>query len=283
MHKADPTSAIGRSVICDRSSRQLAESAGRASAEVSIAHHPIADRRFIMPTVFLIDADNTLLDNVTIVSDLRRALKDAVGGAREARYWELFQQLWDEVGYADYFGALQRLRTEEPGEQRLGGVARFLLEYPFADRVYPGAFEAVAALQRIGRVVVLSDGDTVYQPNKIARSGLHAAVGGHVLIYVHKEEMLGDIERRYPATDYVVADDKLKILAAIKEQWRDRVTTVFVRQGNYAHDPAIIAAYPPADMTIERIADLQTLDWNVQRERPKGQEAQVGQVEQKGS
>ncbi len=212
--------------------------------------------------VFLLDVDNTLLDNATVVAEFRRALLDAVGVAREARYWDLFQQLWDESGYADYFGALQRLRREDPAEQRLAEVSRFLIEYPFADRVYPGALAAIAALQRVGRVVVLSDGDTVHQPNKIARSGLHDAVGGQVLIYIHKEEMLDDIERRHPARHYVVVEDKLRILSAIKARWQERVTSVFVRQGDYALDPAVVAAYPSADVTIERIADLASLDWS---------------------
>ena len=209
--------------------------------------------------VFLVDVDNTLLDNGTIVDDLKRRLIDAVGADRERRYWEIFEALWNEGGYADYLGAVQRLRRDQPDDQGLAGVSAFLLGYPFAERLYPGALEAVAALRRRGRVVILSDGDAVHQPNKVERSGLREAVGGGVLIYIHKEEMLADVERRYPARRYVMIDDKLRIMTAIKGVWRNRVTTVFVRQGPYAHDPAVLAAYPSADVTIERIGDLITL------------------------
>ncbi len=213
----------------------------------------------IEPVVFLVDVDNTLLDNGTVVEALRRELIGAVGPEREARYWDLFEQLWKEEGFADYLGALQRLRIENPRDQSLARVSRFLIEYPFAERLYPGALEALAALGRRGRVVIVSDGDIVQQPNKIERSGLAAAVGGRVLVYIHKEEMLDDIEQRYPARHYVLVDDKLRILAAVKASWGERVTTVFVRQGHYARDPAVLAAYPPADVTIESIADAASL------------------------
>jgi FMN phosphatase YigB (HAD superfamily) len=211
--------------------------------------------------VFLLDVDETLLNNDAVIDDLKRCLVDAVGVEGKQRYWELFEQLWDELGYADYLGALQRYRLEMPGAVQLLGVASYLLHYPFGTRLYPGALETIAALKRRGRVVILSDGDAVQQPNKIERSGLLGAVDGDVLIYIHKEEMLDDIARRYPAPHYVLVDDKLRILTAIKAIWRERVTTVFVRQGHYALDPAVIAAYPPADVTIEGIADLQSLRW----------------------
>jgi FMN phosphatase YigB (HAD superfamily) len=211
--------------------------------------------------VFLIDVDETLLNNDAVIDDLKRCLFDAAGVEGKERYWELFEQLWDELGYADYLGALQRYRLETSGAVQLLGVASFLLHYPFRSRLYPGALETIAALKPRGRVVILSDGDAVQQPNKIDRSGLLAAVDGDALIYIHKEEMLDDIERRYPATHYVLVDDKLRILTAMKAIWRDRVTTVFVRQGHYALDPAIAAAYPPADVTIEQIADLPSLRW----------------------
>lgn len=208
--------------------------------------------------VCLVDVDNTLLDNDAVVADLKRELVDAIGPQGDARYWQVFQERWAEVGYADYFGVLQRLHGESPGDQRIARLSRFLVEYPFGRRVYPGALDAIAALGRLGRVVILSDGDAVYQPNKIARSGLAAAVGEAVLIYVHKEEMIDDIERRYPAQRYVIVEDKLRILAAVKAAWRDRVTTIYVRQGSYANDPAVAAAYPAADVTVDRIADLRS-------------------------
>jgi FMN phosphatase YigB (HAD superfamily) len=209
--------------------------------------------------VFLLDVDETLLNNDAVIDDLKRCLVDAVGVEGKQRYWELFEQLWDELGYADYLGALQRYRLEQAGAVQLLGVATYLLHYPFSARLYARALETIAALEPHGRVVILSDGDAVQQPNKIERSGLLAAVDGAVLIYIHKEEMLDDVERRYPARHYVMVDDKLRILTAIKAIWRDRVTTVFVRQGHYALDPAITAAHPPADVTIDAIADLPSL------------------------
>ena len=207
-------------------------------------------------TVHLVDVDNTLLDNDRVIEDLKKHLIDAFGFEREQRYWTLFEQLRTELGYADYLGALQRYRIEQPRDPQAIGVSLFLLHYPFADRVYPRALQAIKHLQQRGPVVILSDGDVVFQPRKIERSGLWEAVGGEVLVYIHKEEMLDDVEQRYPARRYVMIDDKVRILAAMKEIWRDRLTTVFVRQGHYALDPSLLAAYRPADVAIERIGDL---------------------------
>jgi FMN phosphatase YigB (HAD superfamily) len=206
--------------------------------------------------VFLIDVDNTLLDNDAVVEDLRRHLADRVGADEEQQYWAIFEQLRTELGYADYLGALQRFRLEHPRDPRILGVSLYLLHYPFADRLYPDALAVIGALKRRGQVVILSDGDVVFQPRKVERSGLWAAVEGHVLIYVHKEQMLDDVERRYPAKSYVMVDDKVRILAAMKAVWRDRLTTVFVRQGHYAMDAALVASYPPPDIAIDRIGDL---------------------------
>ena len=210
-------------------------------------------------TVFLVDVDNTLLDNDAVIADLRHHLTERFGPECERRYWEIFEQLRTELGYADYLGALQRYRVERPREPRLLQISLFLLHYPFADRLYPRALDVVAHLRRSGPVVVLSDGDVVFQPRKVERSGLWAAVDGKVLIYIHKEQMLDDVERRYPAQRYVMIDDKLRILTAIKAVWGDRVTTVFVRQGHYADDPAQVSPYPAADRTVDRIADLLSL------------------------
>jgi len=216
----------------------------------------------VTDTVFLVDVDNTLLDNDRVIDDLKKHLIDAFGLEREQRYWALFEQLRTELGYADYLGALQRYRIEQPREPQAIGVSLFLLHYPFGDRVYPGALDAIRHLRRRGPVVILSDGDVVFQPRKIERSGLWEAVAGEVLVYIHKEEMLDDVERRYPARHYVMVDDKVRILAAMKEIWKDRVTTVFVRQGHYANDPSLLAAYRPPDMTIDRIGDLVTMaEW----------------------
>ena len=206
--------------------------------------------------VFLLDVDNTLLDNDAVIADLRRHLLDTSGPDCERRYWELFEQLRSELGYADYLGALQRYRVERPRDPHAIRISLFLLHYPFADRVYPGALDVIRRLRERGRPVILSDGDVVFQPRKIERSGLWSAIDGEVLIYIHKEQMLDDVERRYPSPRYVMVDDKIRILAAMKAQWGDRLTTVFVRQGHYAHDAALIAANPQADITVERIADL---------------------------
>ncbi|MGH2459680.1 MAG: HAD family hydrolase [Chloroflexota bacterium] len=206
--------------------------------------------------VFLLDVDNTLLDNDQVERDLRRHLEDGFGAERAARYWEIFERLRTELGYADYLGALQRYRVENLRDPHLLGISLFLVEYPFADRLYPGAIEVIQWLGTLGRTVILSDGDVVFQPRKVERSGLWDAVDGNALIYIHKEQMLADVAERYPARHYVMVDDKLRILAAMKAAWGERLTTVFPRQGHYALDPSITAAYPPADVAIESIGDL---------------------------
>jgi FMN phosphatase YigB (HAD superfamily) len=210
--------------------------------------------------VFLLDCDNTLLDNDRVQEDLRRHLTREFGAENCARYWEIFEALRVELGYADYLGALQRYRLGDLHDPKLLLMSAWLVDYPFADRVYPGALAALEHLQRIGPTVILSDGDVVFQPRKIERSGLWDAVEGRVLVYIHKEEMLDDVAQRYPAKRYVMVDDKLHILAAMKAIWGERLTTVFPRQGHYALDPAILSASPPADITIERIAELAHFD-----------------------
>lgn len=206
--------------------------------------------------VFLFDVDNTLLDNDRVAADLQRHLASEIGadGARE--YWQIFEQLRTELGYADYLGALQRYRTGHPHAQQLLCMSDFLINYSFAERLFPDALKVIQHVEQWGPAVILSDGDVVFQPLKVNRSGLANVVRGRVLIYVHKEQELHDVERRYPAEHYVLVDDKLKILAAVKEFWGKRATTVFVRQGHYATDPNIISSYPPADISIERIGDL---------------------------
>jgi transaldolase len=206
--------------------------------------------------VFLLDCDNTLLDNDRVQDDLRQHLERAFGVANSDRYWAIFEALRAELGYADYLGALQRYRLGAMNDPRLLQMSAFLVDYPFADRLYPGALDAIAHLRACGLTVILSDGDVVFQPRKIQRSGLWDAVEGRVLIYIHKEAMLGDLERRYPARHYVMVDDKLRVLAAMKKLLGNRLTTVFPRQGHYALDPHNLAAYPPADLAIEGIGDL---------------------------
>src|SRR5215475_9670742 len=210
--------------------------------------------------VFLLDVDNTLLDNDRAQADLRKYLDREVGQESCKRYWEIFEQLRAELGYADYLGALQRYRLEHKDEPRLLLVSSFLVDYPFANRLYPGSLDTIEHLRQWGPVVILSDGDVVFQPRKVQRSGLWEAVEGQVLIYIHKEQMLDDVERRYPAGHYFMVDDKLRILAAMKKVWRDRLTTIFPKQGHYAFDPKEVAANPPADISIERIGRLADYD-----------------------
>jgi FMN phosphatase YigB (HAD superfamily) len=207
-------------------------------------------------TVFLLDVDNTLLDNDAVEADFHRHLAAQIGQERAERYWTIFEELRAALGYADYLGALQRLRGAYPHETHLLDASTYVIEYPFAERVYTGALDTVRRLNELGRTVILSDGDVVLQPHKIRRSGVWAAVGGDVLVYVHKEHELDDVERRYPADHYVIVDDKLRILDAIKRGWERRVTTVFLRQGHYATDVDSLKSYSPADLTLERIDEL---------------------------
>jgi hypothetical protein len=206
--------------------------------------------------VFLFDVDNTLLDNDRVAEDLKRYLTNKVGKESAGRYWEIFEQLRTELGYADYLGALQRYRVERPREPKLLAVSHFMINYPFANRLYTESRDTVRFAKRWGRVVILSDGDAVFQPRKVDRSGLEDLFAGHVLIYIHKEQELDDVETRYPAMHYVMVDDKVRILAAIKKQWGGRVTTVFPRQGHYALDAALVAQYPRPDITLKQIGEL---------------------------
>jgi len=210
--------------------------------------------------VFLFDVDNTLLDNDRVQQDLDAHLASAHGEPIRKRYWTIYEERFAALGYADYFGALERLRVENPHEPRMLELGPWLIDYPFAERLYPGALDAVAHARAFGRVVLLSDGDAVYQPRKVQRSGLFAAAGGQALIFVHKEQELAFVERRYPAKRYVLIDDKLRILTAIKAAWGDRVLTVFPRQGRYAHDEATLAACPKADLSVEAVGNFVALD-----------------------
>jgi FMN phosphatase YigB (HAD superfamily) len=206
--------------------------------------------------VFLVDCDNTLLDNDRVQSDLRDHLECEFGAESRDRYWAIFEELRAELGYADYLGALQRYRLGDVNDPRLLLMSSYLVDYPFADRLYEGSLAAIAHLRHLGPTVILSDGDVVFQPRKVQRSGLWGAVDGRVLIYIHKERMLDAVAQRYPARHYVMVDDKLRILAAMKDAWGDRLTTVFARQGHYAFDPANTAAYPPAAWSVDHIGDL---------------------------
>lgn len=210
--------------------------------------------------VFLFDIDNTLLDNDRVENDLRRHIEREFGAESRDRYFAIFEELRAELGYADYLGALQRYRLEDLCDPRLLEMSSFLVDYPFANRMYPGSLDALEHVRAWGETVILSDGDVVFQPRKAERSGLWEAVEGRVLIYIHKELMLADVERHYPAEHYVMVDDKLRILAAMAKVWGNRLTTVFVRQGHYALDPGTATTYRPADIAVERIGDLVNYD-----------------------
>jgi hypothetical protein len=212
-------------------------------------------------TVFLVDVDNTLLDNDRIQADLRRHLEREFGAAARDRYWRILEQLFNELGYRDYLGALQRYRVEHPEDIHLLSMSSYLVDYKFANRLYPGALDVLEQFRGWARTVILSDGDVVFQPRKVERSGIAETVDGHVLIYIHKEAELGDVEQRYPASHYVLVDDKPRILASVKKVWGDRVTTVLPRQGQFAHAADADSYRPAADLAVERIGDLLTYDF----------------------
>jgi FMN phosphatase YigB (HAD superfamily) len=217
--------------------------------------------------VFLFDVDNTLLDNDSVQAHLSEHLATTYGVSARDRYWEIFEELREQLGYADYLGALERYRIEALHCPAVLRMSSWLVDYPFADRLYPGALAAVKHVQQWGPAVILSDGDAVFQPRKVERSGLWQAFDDRVLIYVHKERELDDVERFYPANHYVMIDDKLRILAEIKRTWRERVTTVFPKQGHYALDPKTLASYPPADLKLDKIADLLDCDLSAFRKK----------------
>jgi FMN phosphatase YigB (HAD superfamily) len=210
--------------------------------------------------IFLFDVDNTLLDNDAVQADLRKHLAENYGIAARDRYWTILEELRTELGYVDYLGALERFRLEEMHRPDVLRMSSWLVDYPFAEHLYPGALDAIKHVQRWGTVVILSDGDAVFQPRKVERSGLWQAVDNNVLIYVHKEQELADVERLYPADHYILIDDKLRILVAVKKVWREKVTTVFVKQGHYAFDAKVLAEQPQADLVLDKIGDLIKFD-----------------------
>jgi FMN phosphatase YigB (HAD superfamily) len=211
-------------------------------------------------TIFLFDVDNTLVDNDHVIADLMRHLERDIGHEQQLRYWTLFEELRSQLGYADYLGALQRYRIEQPRDFNILAVSSFLLNYPFANRLFPNSLDVVERCRDFGETVIVTDGDVVFQPFKISRSGLHEAFDGKVLIYIHKEMELDDIQERYPADHYVFIDDKVRILAAVKKAWGSRVTTIFPRQGHYAVDEKEVAKYPKPDFMIDRIGALMEAD-----------------------
>src|ERR1700728_1164511 len=236
-------------------------SAGRHERPTGISDQDLQRTMSQTPEiVFLFDVDNTLLDNDRVRTDLREHLAENYGDAARDRYWEILGELVEELGYTDYLGALERYRIEAMHCPEVLRMSSWLVDYPFAERLYPGALDAVNHVRQWGRSVILSDGDAVFQPRKVERSGLWHAVDGRVLIYIHKERELAYVERLYPARHYVLIDDKLRILAAVKKIWGERVTTVFPKQGQYARDPKVLAKYRPADVELARIGDLLDYD-----------------------
>ncbi len=207
-------------------------------------------------TVVLFDVDNTLLNNDRVEQDLRTHLENEFGKGKRDRYFAILEKLRSELGYSDYLGALQRYRLDDLCDPRLLMMSSFLVDYPFTDRLYPNSLAVVDHVRAWGTTVILSDGDVVFQPRKVQRSGLWDAVEGRVLIYIHKEQMLDDVERHYPANHYIMVDDKVRILTAMKKIWAGRLTTVFVRQGHYALDRTMVETYPAADISIDHISDL---------------------------
>jgi hypothetical protein len=209
--------------------------------------------------VILFDVDNTLIDNDCFQDELRKELQRAHGDRACARYWEIFEELRGVLGYVDYLGALERCRLEDPHNPAIFRTANWILDYPFADRLYPHALDVVQHVRQWASPVILSDGDAVFQPHKIVRAGLWRAFDGNVLIYIHKETELADVQRWHPARHYVLIDDKAPILAAVKAAWGDRVTTVFPKQGHYAlQEPPRDGA--SVDIAIDKIGDLLDVD-----------------------
>jgi len=242
-----------------RGATTLAEDVLRVVA-VLISSHESPGMTIPDSLAFLVDVDDTLLDNDRLQNDLRNHLEREFGAACRDRYWAILEELFNQLGYRDYLGALQRYRVEHPKDIHLLSMSSYLVDYPFADRLYPGALDVLDRFRSWGQTVILSDGDVVFQPRKVERSGIREAVDGHVLIYIHKEAALDDVAQRYPAQHYVLVDDKLRILTAVKRAWGDRVTTVFPRQGQFAHDPTVLAANPPADVSVARIGDVLDYD-----------------------
>ena len=213
-----------------------------------------------LPLVFLLDVDNTLFDNDAFRADLSARLERDLGVAARDRYWALYEQRRERLGYADYLGSLQDFSDGKEPDALLLQLPGYLLDYPFAQRLYSGALEAIAYLQGVGQPVVLSDGDAVFQPRKVQRSGIWDAVAGRVLIYAHKQNELASVQRRFPAEHYVMVDDKPWLLDAMKRLMGSRLTTVFVRQGHYAHQPPPVPIRVPPDLVIEHIGDLMALE-----------------------
>jgi len=208
---------------------------------------------------FLFDVDNTLLDNDRVRRDLVEAIDRAVGAERGRRFWDLYEEIRHECDYVDFPHTLERFTRTFPEEAGFPALADTVLAYPYRTAAFPGAHEVLRRAATVGRVAILSDGDPVYQPAKVARAGFADEVAGRVFVFAHKEDHLDEVERRLPAERYVLIDDKPRILAAAKERLGDRVVTLHVCQGRYAH-AAEHDTYPDADRSVDAIADILSLD-----------------------
>ncbi|MFN2465530.1 MAG: HAD family hydrolase [Candidatus Dormibacteria bacterium] len=184
--------------------------------------------------VFLIDIDNTLIDNDRVKADMEAQIRQLAGPSGSEDFWNLYEEVREELDYVDLPITLARFRAQRPDVRKFPQISAMLLGYPFEDALYPEALHVVEHLKRMGKVVVLSDGDPVFQPAKIARIGMADAVDSNVLIYAHKEQHLDEVTDLYPAEHYVVIDDKPGVLGRMKARLGPRVTTVQVRQGKYA-------------------------------------------------
>lgn len=213
----------------------------------------------IAPVAFLFDVDNTLLDNDRVRAELAETIERIVGPERGEAFWESYEQVRRDRDYVDYPNTIARFGRAFPDEVGYPDVADAILGYPYRAAVFPGAHDVLRQAQRVGPVAILTDGDPVYQPAKVARAGLTEAIDGPVLVFDHKEQHLAEVERRVPAERYVMVDDKPRILAAMSDRLGERMSTLHVCQGRYAH-AAEHDEFPDADRTVDAIAELLDVD-----------------------
>jgi FMN phosphatase YigB (HAD superfamily) len=243
------------------------------------------------PLVVLLDVDNTLLDNDRFAVDLSAYLLKQFGADGRDRYWRLFAQRRDDLGYADYLGAVQAFRGGYDDDRDRLGLSAFVLDYPFAERLYPRALEVLAHLRACAPTVIFTEGDLVFQPRKLRSAGIWDAAGGQAIVCLHKTFALTLLHRRYPAAHYFMIDDKPALLAAMKRLLGTALTTVLVHQGQYAREssagfqerrvPPLPSTRPRPDLEIERIADLLGRDptrWGPSAPTTRGQNLAPGQT-----
>ncbi len=210
--------------------------------------------------VFLFDVDNTLLDHDRVKQDLGALLDSRIFDGASEHYWSAYEAIRAETGQADFLASFQRCWIDSECNPHWLPAADLMLDYPYSDRLYPGALHVLEHVSRFAMVAIVSDGDAVLQPRKIRRAGLWQAVDGRVLIYQNKQQRLADIAHRFPAQHYVMIDDKPDVLVHMKSAWSSRLTTVFPRQGHYAHDQEHRHDQPEPDISIDHIGDMLKLD-----------------------